>query len=100
MKDKISIDLAKEWERVLEYNDIIIRGEKTMGDRMDSLIQNIQDRINAYKDGLINDVQFISDVTEFIDEYIEAKIGDMEEYINNMREDVDKFKGMMSCDRC
>ena len=71
-----------------------------MGTMMDALIQSIQDRINAYKDGLINDVEFISDVTELIDEYIEAKIGDMEEYINNMREYVDKFKGMMSCDRC
>ena len=92
MKDKISIDLAKEWERVLEYNDIIIRGEKTMGDRMDSLIQNIQDRINAYKDGLINDIQFIGAVTEMTDDYIESKIDDMEDQI-------DDLKGMISYDR-
>jgi len=92
MKDKISIDLAKEWERVLEYNDIIIRGEKTMGDRMDSLIQNIQDRINAYKDGLINDIQFIGAVTEMTDNYIESKIDDMEDQI-------DDLKGMISYDR-
>jgi hypothetical protein len=63
-----------------------------MGNRMDELIQSIQDRINVYKDGLINDVEFISNITELTDEYIEDKISGMEEEIENLR-------GMMSYDR-
>lgn len=99
MKDKISIDLAKEWERVLKYNDNILKRGESMENKIEALIRNIQDRIYAYKDGLINDIGFVSSVTEMIDEYIEDKINDMEEDINNMREDVDKLKGMISYDR-
>jgi len=63
-----------------------------METRMDVLIKETQNRINCYKDGMINDIGFVYRVKEMIDEYIESKIGDMGDQI-------DDLKGMMSYDR-